>query len=84
MDPSRAVRSEVALGTNCSGDGAEETDGGGGGEISIKPDNIKVHKLKLIPFKFLLQKVISVYEYVCFKKCDKHLFMHTVHHTAKT
>jgi hypothetical protein len=46
MDPSRAVRSGVALGTNCAGDGAEGIGGGGGGggggENSIKPGNIKI------------------------------------------
>jgi hypothetical protein len=41
MDPSKAVRSGAALGTNCNGDGAEGTGGGGSGENSIKPDNIK-------------------------------------------
>jgi hypothetical protein len=42
MDPSRAVRSDAALGTNCTGNGAVGNEGGGGGENSIKPDNIEI------------------------------------------
>jgi hypothetical protein len=45
MDPSRAVRSDVELGTNCTSDGAEGTEGAGD-ENSIKPVNINIKKMK--------------------------------------
>lgn len=50
MDPSRAVRSDATFGTNCAGNGAEGTEGGGGGENSIKPDNIKITQIEMKTF----------------------------------
>lgn len=47
MEPSRAVRSDATLGTSCTGNGVEGTEGGGGGENSIKPDNIKITQIEM-------------------------------------
>lgn len=85
MDPNRAVRSDAALGTSCTGNGAEGTDGGGGGENSIKPDNIKITQIGMNTFQLLVasshlclfasRNVINIYS--CIHHTDKNIKLNT-------